>query len=73
MCRVIFKDMPCRIKAFTCEDADGFQTVIINSRLSYLQNVLSAIHENTHINDFGRDYDVNELELNRHFVFKRSV
>ena len=64
--RVIFQDMPCRIKAFTCEDADGHQTTIINSRLSHRQNIKSALHESSHANDFGKDLSVNSLEQKRH-------
>ena len=59
-------DMPCRIKALTCEDPDGYQTTIINSRLSYVQNFSSAVHENSHKDDFGKDIDVNKLESERH-------
>lgn len=66
MDRVIFMDMPCRIRAFTCEDADGFQTTIINSRLSCEQNKKSAEHETKHANDFLNGINVNALENIRH-------
>lgn len=66
MDRVIFMDMPCRIRAFTCEDADGFQTTIINSRLSFEQNKKSAEHETKHAADFLNKVDVNKLESIRH-------
>lgn len=59
-------DMPCRIRALTCEDADGYQTTIINSRLSYKQNIKSAMHEQNHANDFSNTVNVNELESIRH-------
>ena len=59
-------DMPCRIRALTCEDADGYQTTIINSRLSYQQNIKSAMHEQNHANDFSNTVNVNELESIRH-------
>ena len=58
--------MPCRIRAFTCEDADGYQTTVINSRLCYEQNTKSAEHENNHATDFLNNVDVNKLELIRH-------
>ena len=59
-------DMPCRIKALTCEDADGYQTTIINSRLSCEQNIKSAKHEQGHKDDFSNTVNVNELEAIRH-------
>lgn len=59
-------DMPCRIRALICEDADGFQTTIINSRLSYEQNKKSAEHEMKHSADFLNNIDVNLLENIRH-------
>ena len=58
--------MPCRIRAFTCEDADGYQTTVINSRLCYEQNKKSAEHESRHAADFLNSIDVNKLELLRH-------
>ena len=66
MDRIIYKDMPCRIKALTCQDADGYQTTIINSRLSCEQNIKSARHEQSHNNDFLNNIDINELEFIRH-------
>ena len=59
-------DMPCRIKALTCEDADGYQTTIINSRLSHEQNIKSVKHEQSHENDFLNEININELEFIRH-------
>lgn len=66
MNRILYMDMPCRIRALTCEDADGFQTTIINSRLSYEQNKKSAVHEMKHAADFLNKVDVNKLESIRH-------
>ena len=66
MDRIIYKDMPCRIKALTCQDADGYQTTIINSRLCCEQNIKSAMHEQSHENDFFNYVDINTLETIRH-------
>ncbi len=66
MNNVIFKDMPIDIKAVCAEDADGFQTIVINSRLSRAQNMKSYLHEMTHLNDFIDAVDVNALESLRH-------
>lgn len=66
MNRIIYKDMPYRVRALTCEDADGYQTTIINSRLSCEQNYRSMEHEKKHVNDFGSEVDVSCIEALRH-------
>ena len=58
--------MPSRIRALTCEDADGYQIIILNSRHCYEQNKKSAEHEINHATDFLDGIDVNELENIRH-------
>lgn len=66
--RIVFKDMPVKVKSLTKEDSEGFKTVILNSRLSYEENLKSYLHECSHDNDFGQNFLVNELEDVRHKI-----
>lgn len=62
--KVIYQDMPTRIKAFTKKDGD-FYTIVLNSRLSRQQQEKSFDHEYAHIqgNDFsGTSADAIETE-----------
>ena len=68
-CSTIYLDLPYKIKGFavhnSCED---FYTIVLNSRLSYAQNLKTYIHELKHIenNDFYSSLDVNTLETLAH-------
>lgn len=68
-CSTIYLDLPYKIKGFavynTCED---FYTIVLNSRLSYAQNVKTYIHELEHItnDDFYNSVDVSMLETIAH-------
>lgn len=65
----IYLNLPCKIKGFavynSCED---FYTIVLNSRLSYAQNIKTYWHELRHIknNDFFSNLTVNELETLAH-------
>lgn len=65
----IFLNLPNKIRGFavynTCED---FYTIVLNSRLSYAQNIKTYFHELEHItnNDFYSTLDVNTLESLAH-------
>ena len=65
----IYLNLPNKIRGFaiynTCED---FYTIVLNSRLSYAQNVKTFWHELKHIknNDFYSNLTVNELESLAH-------
>ena len=65
----IYLNLPCKIRGYavynTCED---FYTIVLNSRLSYSQNVKTFWHELKHIknNDFYSELDVNTLETLAH-------
>lgn len=68
-CSTIYLNLPYKIKGFavynTCED---FYTIVLNSRLSYTQNLSTYMHELKHIenNDFYNTLDVNTLETLAH-------
>lgn len=65
----IFLNLPYKIRGFavynTCED---FYTIVLNSRLSYAQNIKTYLHELEHItnDDFNSKLTVNELETLAH-------
>lgn len=61
--RVIMYNLPTSIKGFTVNQ-DGSNTIILNSRLSYEQNLKSFEHEVKHIKnkDFEKK-DANLIEL----------
>lgn len=65
----IYLNLPCKIKGFavynSCED---YYTIVLNSRLSYAQNIKTYWHELKHIknNDFFSNLTVNELETLAH-------
>lgn len=67
--QTIYLNLPCKIKGFavynTCED---FYTIVLNSRLSYAQNVETYLHELKHIknDDFYSELTVNQLETLAH-------
>ncbi len=76
--RVILKDMPVTVRAFTLDDGFGFYTIFINSRLSNQMQIEAYDHELSHIasgdfmimrdinRDTDYDTDVNKIELKRH-------
>lgn len=60
---VHFKDLPCRVKAFTFKHEDGY-SIIINARLSYEQQRKAFFHELHHIDngDFDSGGTVAKIE-----------
>ena len=65
---VLYADMPTAIRSYVVSNTDMTYTVVLNSRLSHEQNLISYTHELKHIND--GDYDkkcsVNMIEINAH-------
>lgn len=62
--RVYHLDMPCNVRGYTKPFPDGFYAIILNSRLSWEQNVKTLEHELEHIKE-GHLYaecDVNHIE-----------
>lgn len=65
---VIYADMPTTIKAYTVINSDNTYTIVLNSRLSREQHLLSYYHEMKHIenNDYDKKCDVNIIEFQAH-------
>lgn len=65
---VLYADMPTTIRSYVVNNKDMSYTIILNSRLSHEQNVVSYQHELNHI--FNGDYDkkcnVDMIEVNAH-------
>lgn len=65
----IYMNLPCKVRGFavynSCED---YYTIVLNSRLSYSQNVQAYFHELKHIecNDFNSNMPATVLEQIRH-------
>ena len=64
----IMADMPPKIKGYTAENSDGSFTVVLNSRLTYEQHILTYVHEIMHIkhNDFQKT-NTDAIEKAAHF------
>ena len=65
----IYLNLPYKIKGFCAyNSSEDFYTIVLNSRLSYAQNIETYIHELKHIrnNDFYSNLSVNELETLAH-------
>lgn len=62
---VVLYELPTTIKAFTINNPDGCYTVIVNSRLSDVEQRKSCEHELKHIYncDFEKE-DADEIEFN---------
>ena len=65
--RVVYQDMPAAIKGFCKCDDFGEPTIILNSRLSYDQNLATYWHEIEHIekNDFCKG-NLSLIEIEGH-------
>lgn len=46
---IVYIDLPCRIKAMTTMDNDGFYNIYVNARLNYEEQQKAIEHELTHI------------------------
>lgn len=53
---VLYADMPSAIRSYVVSNTDSSYTVVLNSRLSHEQNLLSYQHELYHIQN--GDYDL---------------
>lgn len=71
--RIILRDMPTTVKAVTITNSDGTFTIFINSRLAYEQQCKSFDHEINHIMncDFEKEQDINVLEYESHYNYKK--
>ena len=62
---VIYMNLPCKIKGYTAyHSADDYYTIVLNSRLSTSQNLITYEHEMRHIKngDFFSHAGVNLIE-----------
>lgn len=66
MTHTVLYPLPIKIKALCCEDAEGYQTIVLNSRYTHEANIASYLHEASHRDDFGQELDVGSLESDRH-------
>ena len=64
---VIYADLPASIKAYTVSCPDDTYTIVLNSRHSYEQLLISYSHELKHIEngDFEKD-NADMIELSAH-------
>lgn len=64
----VMADLPHSIKAYTVLNNDMTYTIVLNSRHSYEQHLISYHHEMIHIEngDYERKCDVGILELQAH-------
>lgn len=46
---VCYKDLPCRVKAFSTANIDGTYTIVLNSRHTYLVLHQAFAHEVQHL------------------------
>ncbi len=60
---VLYADMPSAIRSYVVSNTDSSYTVVLNSRLSHEQNLLSYQHELYHIQN--GDYDLPHTTADR--------
>ena len=58
--RVIFENLPCKIKGFCVRswDGDAYYTIVLNARLSHAQHLETYKHELEHI--LNEDFDCDD-------------
>lgn len=64
----IYANMPSAVKAYTVCNADMTYTIVLNSRLTREQHLISYHHEMNHIEngDYDKKCDVGLLEIVAH-------
>lgn len=67
---ILYTDMPPTIKAYTVSNPDCTYTIVLNSRLSREQHLISYYHEMAHIKngDYERKCSVDLIEVNAHNI-----
>jgi len=65
---VYMVELPNTVKAYVVANADSTYTIVLNSRLSHEQNVLSYLHELDHIRngDYDKKLSADLIELYGH-------
>lgn len=66
--RVELIDLPCSIRSFVQMDAEGFFTIVLNSRLSFETLREAYLHEIDHIKnkDLYSPFTADQIEAIRH-------
>ena len=65
---VSYEDLPATIRSFVVSNDDSTYTIILNSKLSHEQNLISYIHELEHIKrgDYDKKCSADLIEINAH-------
>ena len=65
---VVYADMPVSVRSYVVVNADESYTIVINSRLSYEQNLVSYNHELYHIlnGDYEKGCSADLIEISAH-------
>lgn len=65
---VVYADMPVSVRSYVVVNADESYTIVINSRLSYEQNLVSYNHELDHIlnGDYEKGCSADLIEISAH-------
>ena len=65
---VVYADMPTRIHSYVVANADASYTIILNSKLSHEQHMISYNHEVEHIikGDYDRKCSADLIEIVAH-------
>ena len=66
--RVVLIPLPYSVKGFIKADEDGYETIVLNSKLNLETNRETFIHEIKHSthSDLSRECCVDDIELLRH-------
>lgn len=65
---VVYVDMPAGVRSYVVLNSDESYTIVINSRLSHEQNLLSYYHEIDHIlnGDYEKGCSADLIEISAH-------
>jgi hypothetical protein len=65
---VTMVDLPATVKSYVVANADQSYTIVLNSKLSYEQNMISYKHELEHIRngDYEKKCSADFIEINAH-------
>lgn len=62
--KIVYEDLPHKVKAFVTQDYNGFYTIVINHHISYYDAQEAIKHELQHL--MNKDFDkfcVNDIEF----------
>ncbi len=63
-----YTEMPATVRSFVIANSDSTYTIILNSKLSHEQNIISYWHEIDHIRngDYEKKCSVDLIEITAH-------